>query len=144
MDRVALRLAVGDFVHTELGEPFTNFYTKHLAMLRWQYEGADTRMTLTGQDGKRYHYVLPAVYKVIQHLHDTDRDFSVVIRTYGLDCENVLHSLNHSFSTKQHPQFPDLPDLNLNLHAGNINRTSNSITLQVGASLGTGTHVRVI
>lgn len=135
MDRVSLRLAVGDFVHTKIGESFQHYHKQHLKLLEWHHEYHNSLMTLKGSDGKNYHYIVPAVYKLIQHLHDNGERFNVVIRTYGLDCENVLNSLQHSISTKQHPLFPRLPDLQLRPAAGNIFRhDGNGIELQVGGT----------
>lgn len=132
VDRVALRLAVGDFVHTEIGESFQHYHTKHLKLLEWHHKHRDPAMTLKGNNGKNYHYVIPAIYYLIQHLHEAGQRFSIVIRTYGLDCENVLNSLQHSITTKRHPLFPNLPDLKLRPVAGEIERRDdNEIELKV-------------
>lgn len=129
LDRVALRLAVGDFVLTDMGASFVDYYTKHLKLLEWHHQ-PDSRMTLQGSNGKNYHYILPAVYHLIQHLHDTNRDFNLVIRTYGLDCGNVLNSISHTIKSGQHPQFPNIPRLKLHAHPGSISR-GDHIRLQV-------------
>lgn len=132
VDRVALRLAVGDFVHTEMGQSFVDYHIKHLALLEWHHKHTNSAITLKGANGKNYHYVLPAVYRLIQHLHDTERDFNFIIRTYGLDCGNVLNSISHTIDSKEHPQFPDFPDIKLDRNTGRIIRDADSIKLQVG------------
>lgn len=132
LDRVALRLAVGDFVHTEMGAPFLDYYREHLQLLEWHHQLTDPLMTLQSSNGKNYHYILPAVYRMIQHLHDTKRNFNLIIRTYGLDCSNVLKSISHAINSKQHPQFPDLPDIKLHVDPGSITRgDTDCIRLQV-------------
>lgn len=115
-----------------MGSSFQDYHTQHLTKLEWGHATPDPKLTLPGSDGKHYHYILPAVYKLIQHLRDQKRDFNLVIRTYGLDCENVLKSLNHCIEGKQHPSFPDLPDMSLRLHSGHIVRQDgDKIKLQV-------------
>ena len=134
VDRTKLRMTVGDFVHTEVGRSFQDYHTEHLTKLEWQHASPDPKLTLPGSEGKHYHYILPAVYKLIQHLQDQNRDFNLVIRTYGLDCENVLSSLSHCIEGKHHPSFPDLTDMPIRLHSGHIVREDgNKIKLQVTA-----------
>lgn len=131
VDRTKLRMTVGDFVHTEMGASFQSYYHKNLRKLEWNHKVADPRLTMPGSDGKHYHYILPAVYRLIQHLHDNSRDFNIIIRTYGLDCKSVLDSLSHSIKSKKHPSFPNLPNLPLYPCHGNVLRGDHGkITVQ--------------
>ncbi|PVD24171.1 hypothetical protein C0Q70_14641 [Pomacea canaliculata] len=110
-DRTALRLATGDFTLTPLGAPFRSHFLRHLQRLQWQHPqwgtGVDQQhpLTMSGSDGRRYHYILEAVYRLLHHLYDTNRQVALVIRTYGLDAANVLASLQHGLKGN-HPGFP--------------------------------------
>lgn len=122
VDRTKLRLKVGDFVHTKMGAPFECYYHKHLKKLEWDHTLVHPKLTMPGSKDKHYHYILPAAYNLVQHLSETGRDFSIIIRTYGLDCENVLESLDESLNHKKHPSFPHLPTLPLYRPSGRIIR----------------------
>ncbi|XP_067934650.1 uncharacterized protein [Watersipora subatra] len=122
VDRTTLRMKVGDFVHTDMGASFESYYHKNLQKLEWRHKLADPVLTMPGSNGKHYHYILPAVYKLIEHLNESERDFNIIIRTYGLDCENVLSSLNYSLNENKHPLFPELPKLPLHKPSGRIVR----------------------
>ncbi|XP_071082790.1 uncharacterized protein [Haliotis cracherodii] len=132
-DRERLRFQTGDFTDTDIGYKFLPHFQKHLELLKWNYskdETCDRRLTMKGVDGKPYHYILPSVYKLIHQLKEDRRDFAIVIRTYGLDCKNVLSSL--SFGLKgNHPGFPQDAHLPVSTFPGCIRRTeSGEITLE--------------
>lgn len=108
-----------------MGASFESYYHKNLKKLEWNQKPADPKLSLPGSKGKHYHYILPAVYKLIEHLNESGRDFNLIIRTYGLDCDNVLESLSHSLSKGKHPFFPHLPKLSLEKNSGRILRDDN-------------------
>lgn len=83
---------------------------------------------MCGRDGKPYHYILPSVYKLIYHLWESNRDFAIVIRTYGQDAPNVLTSLNYGLHGN-HPSFSKSININVNMHPGTIKRRGDSIEL---------------
>jgi len=131
-DRTKLRLAVGDFVHTEFGRKFESYYKEALEQLEWKYDGNHhKKLVLKGTDDKKYHYVLPSFYKLLSKLHKDERDFAIVIRTFGLDCENVLDSISTCLKVGAHPEYPNLPDMELHPHEGRVLRDDDTITLQV-------------
>ncbi|XP_013063680.2 uncharacterized protein LOC106052776 [Biomphalaria glabrata] len=126
-----LRLQTGDFVFTPQGQKFQEHFHKHLHRLLWTYEShpvRDKKLTMCGRDGKPYHYILPSVYKLIYHLWESNRDFAIVIRTYGQDAPNVLTSLNYGLHGN-HPSFSKSININVNMHPGTIKRRGDSIEL---------------
>ena len=126
-DRGALRQHTGDFTDEPLGQAFRSYFVKALKELEWSHKkasshnDADSILTMTGKDGKLYHYILPAVFQLIQHLHDTNRDFAIIVRTYGMDAPNVLKAIDHSLQGN-HVDFPNLPSIKVNLEPGHIQR----------------------
>lgn len=122
-DRTNLRIATGDFTHTAMGEGFLPVFEEHLHLLRWRHDPVE-HLTMSGKNGKQYHYILPSVYRVIHQLYEDGRDFSVVFRTYGLDAKNVLTSLSHGLSGN-HPDFPNPLDMKVNTTHGKVYRKPN-------------------
>ncbi|XP_076448370.1 uncharacterized protein LOC143285064 [Babylonia areolata] len=130
-ERTALRLATGDFTSTPIGTPFLPHFQRLLQALRWQH-GQEERglLTMAGRDGRRYHYILEGVYRLVRHLLATQRRFALVIRTYGLDAPHALTSLAHGLSG-QHPAMPQhpAPHLPVNPTPGRIDRPSADVIL---------------
>ena len=60
---------------------------------------------MRGEDGTLYHYILPSFFKLLKFLNSTGREYSIIIRTYGLDAPNVLRAIEHTNQGK-HPGFP--------------------------------------
>ncbi|KAK7499963.1 hypothetical protein BaRGS_00008811 [Batillaria attramentaria] len=128
-ERTALRLATGDFTSTPIGSIFRPHFERHMTRLKWNYDGdkaAHQLLTMSGTDGQLYHYILEAVYRLIYHLVDTRRDFALVIRTYGLDAENVLSSLAHGIKGN-HPGFSRALNVPLNRTPGTIQRLKSDV-----------------
>ena len=122
VDRTNLRIATGDFTHTSMGEGFLPVFQEHLQLLRWRQDPVE-HLTMSGKNGKQYHYILPSVYRIIHKLYEDGRDFAVIFRTYGLDAKNVLSSLSHGLSGN-HPYFPNTVEMNVNKIPGKVHRPS--------------------
>lgn len=82
----------------------------------------DEKLTMKGKSGERYHYILPAFFRLLRHLWRTSRDFAVVLRTYGLDAENVLRSIQHGLAG-HHPSLSAPLPIPVNLHPGRVQRS---------------------
>ncbi|XP_030063187.1 uncharacterized protein LOC115472860 isoform X1 [Microcaecilia unicolor] len=95
-----------DFTNTAPGRHFKDVYTDHLRLLEWSGE-ADEVFSTTGEDGKRYHWILPSFFHLLESLHLEGRHFTVVLRTFGTDLPRVLHSIRCALEG-QHPHFPHL------------------------------------
>lgn len=130
-NRAELQHQTGDFVHTPRGEQFLEHFNTHLELLRWTY-GKETShhkvLTMSGRDGKPYHYILPSVYKLISSLHERQRDFAIVIRTFGRDASNVLSSLQYGMNGN-HPALPKKISLQVHKTPGLVKRRKNNIEL---------------
>ncbi|KAK2149137.1 hypothetical protein LSH36_465g01032 [Paralvinella palmiformis] len=130
-DRVLLRRVTGDFTQEDIGRKFVTYFEKHLKHLEWPHlEDPDPYLTMKGKDGKLYHYILPSFYRLIEHLHQNKRDFSIVIRTYGLDAPNVLQSMTRTLEG-QHPDFPHSLRITIDPSPGKIIRGQDDITAQI-------------
>lgn len=53
-------------------------------------------------EGRDYYFVLPSFFKLINHLLETDRSFSIVFRTFGTDVEEVTKEF-YAFLQGNHP-----------------------------------------
>lgn len=127
-DRTMLRIATGDFTHSDIGKGFLPVFKSHIEKMKWQYsEVPDSgKLTMCGSDGKHYHYILPSVYKAIHQLHNEGREFAIVLRTYGLDTPNVITSLGFGLSGN-HPGFPKDLGLPINQNVGKVKRSDNQV-----------------
>ena len=129
-DRGELRRVTGSFTQEPLGERFLPYLERGLASIRWTHAEHVDQLIMVDKDGEKYHYLLPSVFQVIQHLQDTKRDFSIVIRTYGSDAPNILKTIAASLEGK-HPDFPRLTKMPVDHHIGTIKRHADGkITLQ--------------
>ena len=131
-DRLALRRATGDFTQRPFAKCFNEYFQKHLRLLRWPHSIGDPKLTMTGYDGKFYHYILPAFFYLLHFLHKTGRDFAVIIRTYGLDAPNVLATTEHALSG-HHPSFSKSIPIPVHLEPGKVTRSSRGMTFELAS-----------
>lgn len=111
-DRGRLRQVLGNFTTTSDGEPYRELFERHLAHLAWPKDAAeDPKLTVHGNDGRVYHYLLPAFLQLIEHMRLSGREFCVVVRTFGRDAPHILDAIS-KFKRGEHPSFPGTrPDL---------------------------------
>lgn len=123
-DRALLRQVTGDLTQEPIGERFLPYFKEHLKSLRWPEDKEVTSKTLVmeGSDGRPYHYILPAFFQLIHHLHKEGRKFCVIIRTYGLDAPNVLACTDLTLKGN-HPQFPEKLPIHVQPEPGKVFRT---------------------
>ena len=76
---------------------------------------------MKGEDGNLYHYILPSFFKLLNFLHNTGREHSIIIRTYGLDAPNVLRAIEHT-NRGNHPGFPQSIPQEVKLTPGRLTR----------------------
>lgn len=57
------------------------------------------------ENGKRYHYILPAFWRLLSWLHEDGREFSVVLRTFGSDGPRIAQTIK-AFAAGRHPEYP--------------------------------------
>ncbi|KAA3671660.1 uncharacterized protein DEA37_0013938 [Paragonimus westermani] len=119
-DRGRLRKYLGDFTQTPEGLPFRNLYAQHLELLRWptshscSTEPNDSleKLAVVGKDGRQYHYLMPAFYRLLSWLLANGREFAVLIRTYGREGPHITEAVE-AFLKEKHPTEKPPPSTNL-------------------------------
>ncbi|PWA32869.1 hypothetical protein CCH79_00016421 [Gambusia affinis] len=96
------------------GRRFKGLLEEHLELLRWP-EGvkANRQLSVKGEDGRLYHWILPSFFQLIRDLAWEGREFAIVFRTFGTDLPRVLKAMSRAVNEGAHPLFPDLPELKL-------------------------------
>ena len=81
-------------IFTNPGEPGAGYrplFNQLKERLKWPSDQLEDDNPLC-MDG--YHFLLPALFRTIHELHKEEREFSLVIRTYGDDIGEVVSALN--------------------------------------------------
>lgn len=103
---------VAAFTTVGPGRRFRKVLEEHLERLRWpSHLSADKELSVKGEDGKLYHWILPSFFQMLQDLASQGIDFSVLFRTFGTDLPRVLTAVKNAVEHGSHPLFPDLPAL---------------------------------
>ncbi|XP_034392604.1 uncharacterized protein si:dkey-32e6.3 [Cyclopterus lumpus] len=99
------------------GRRFRGILDEHLDLFRWP-EGtkADRELSVKGEGGQLYHWILPSFFQLLKDLVQDGREFAVVFRTFGSDLSRVLSAVSRALNEGAHPLFPELPDLKLNVN----------------------------
>ncbi|XP_076015406.1 uncharacterized protein LOC143007820 [Genypterus blacodes] len=117
------------------GRRFRGVLEEHLDLLRWP-EGhkAVKELTVRGEDGRLYHWILPSFFQLLRDLVQEGWDFAILFRTFGTDLPRVLNAVSKALTQGAHPLFPDLPDLklNVNMPPGKIRCSKKKIVLSRG------------
>ncbi|XP_043934652.1 uncharacterized protein LOC122807735 [Protopterus annectens] len=118
-----------DFFDSTEGRCFKSIFVDHLQKLEWPGP-ADEILSVTGEDGKQYHRILPSFFWLIKTLCLQGREFSILLRTMGTDLYPVLHALEFAMRGG-HPQFKDLQMLSfpVNSKTGRIRCNKREIVL---------------
>ncbi|XP_016320494.1 uncharacterized protein LOC107671987 [Sinocyclocheilus anshuiensis] len=123
---------VAGFTTVGPGRRFRKVLGEHLELLRWPSDlPADKELSVKGEDGKLYHWILPSFFQMLQDLASQGVEFSVLFCTFGSDLPRVLNAVKSAVEQGTHPLFPDLPALKLrvNVTAGRIKCSSKGATL---------------
>ncbi|XP_047427323.1 uncharacterized protein si:dkey-32e6.3 [Mugil cephalus] len=114
------------------GRRFRGVRDEHLELLRWP-EGAkaDEDLSIKGEDGRLYHWILPSFFQLLRDLVKEGHEFAIVFRTFGIDLPQALKAVSRAMNDGAHPLFPDLPDLKLNVDmtAGKIRCSKRGIVV---------------
>ncbi|XP_056241645.1 uncharacterized protein si:dkey-32e6.3 [Seriola aureovittata] len=114
------------------GRRFRGVLDEHLNLLRWP-EGvkANKELSIKGEDGRLYHWILPSFFRLLRDLVQEGREFAILFRTFGTDLPRVLRAVDKALNEGAHPLFPDLPDLklNVNMTPGKIRCSKRGIVL---------------
>lgn len=103
---------VAGFTTVGPGRRFRKLLEEHLELLRWPPDlPEDKELSVKGEDGKLYHWILPSFFQMLQDLTSEGLEFSVIFRTFGTDLPRVLTAVRRAVEDGSHPLFPDLPAL---------------------------------
>lgn len=84
------------FTEEEIGKPFRHFYEQMIEAL--QFPG-DVNLcnnvelpSFKDKEGVTYHGIVPSFYKLLEYLIESNRELSIVFRTFGRDGQIVLQA----------------------------------------------------
>jgi hypothetical protein len=78
---------------------------------------ADKELSVKGEDGRLYHWILPSFFQLLGDLVSRGDDFCLLFRTFGSDLPRVLSAVSRTLTQGAHPLYPDLPDLKVGTRA---------------------------
>ncbi|OCT85879.1 uncharacterized protein LOC108714686 [Xenopus laevis] len=121
------------FTDSTMGKRFKEIFNCHMQMLEWQGE-ANTTFTQKEEDGTVYHWILPSFFHLLESLYEQGREFSVILRTFGVDLPLVLPAI-HSALMGGHPYFPQLSKvpLKVDLTPGKIRCSAREVVMTWGS-----------
>ncbi|XP_023681653.1 uncharacterized protein [Paramormyrops kingsleyae] len=108
---------VAGFTSTAAGRRFRSVLEEHLHMLLWPTEQEEDReLSVRGEDGRLYHWILPSFFQLLQDLATRGGEFAIIFRTFGTDLPRLLSTLQRVLTQGSHPLFPNLPALRLTIN----------------------------
>ncbi|XP_027693052.1 uncharacterized protein LOC114024237 [Vombatus ursinus] len=120
------------FTSSTLGHPFRTLFSYYLQLLEWPGQ-PDAVFSVPGEDGRHYHRVLPAFFKLLAGLCQQGRRFAVIFRTFGKDLTSLLQT-THNALQGQHPHFSALKEvvLPVDLRPGKIRCSPKKVMVSRG------------
>uniref|UniRef100_A0A8D3CL96 Si:dkey-32e6.3 n=1 Tax=Scophthalmus maximus TaxID=52904 RepID=A0A8D3CL96_SCOMX len=90
-----------------------------------------SELSVKGEDGRLYHWILPSFFQLLKDLVQDGREFAIVFRTFGSDLPRALRAVSRALNEGAHPLFPDLADLKIsvNMSPGKIRCSKRGIVL---------------
>lgn len=143
--RSEFKACVRGFTEEEIGKPFTRFYDQMIDALEFPGDiSSGSGMPLPSfrdKKGVPHHNIVPSFYKLLDHLYESKREFTIVFRTFGGDGHVVLQATRDFLMGRhmkaKHPQeahasgLPvNCPMHEVNLPTGEILRSRNQITIK--------------
>ncbi|CAF0922408.1 unnamed protein product [Brachionus calyciflorus] len=151
-DRAELKKKTCRFVYDEPGtryKPFFDLYLQSLTYNRIDDSSHDEIDTPNYYNSNRnklppntipagdpsntslYHLILPEFFDMIRRLQKEKRQFSIILRTMGIDSQNFLDTIRPIMEGK-HRDFCDIEPIKINANIGHIKRDKNDqIILQM-------------
>ncbi|XP_072137011.1 uncharacterized protein [Mobula birostris] len=122
-----------DFIETADGCLFEKIFTDHLQQMEWT-DPHDDNLSVTGEDGKEYHRILPSFFELIDCLLSQNREFAIVFRTFGTDLCQTLKAMQVTL-LGQHPQYKHLQmkHIPLTIAPGKIRCNKKDVVLTFGS-----------
>ena len=134
-ERSVFKNHVRNFTEEDVGKKFRPFFDEMREKLVCHNpppDGIVDQVLSTGQDGRKYHRVLPSFLHLVCYLLQEEREFAIIFRTFGGDGHVVLNIMDLFFKGL-HPDFPKVPPSThkcpLNMIPGNIKRSRNGISV---------------
>lgn len=120
---------VPSFTSSSTGRRFRAVLEEHLELLRWPPDAEpDAELSVRGEDGHLYHWILPSFFQLLVDLSSEGADFAIVFRTFGTDLPRVLRAVSRAL-TKGHPLFHTLPQLQVEQAGGKIRCSRGGVLL---------------
>ena len=124
---------VRSFTENDIGKKFRPFFEEmkeKLVCHSCLTDGIIDQVLSIGQDGRKYHRVLPSFLHLVCNLFHEERDFAIIFRTFGGDGHTLLEVMD-LFLKGLHPDFPKVPrsahKCPLNTNPGSIKRLSDGV-----------------
>ena len=135
------------FTEEEAGRPFRHYYEQMIEAL--QFPG-DIKLcnyvelpSFKDKEGVSYHCIVPSFYKLLDHLIESNREYSIVFRTFGADGQIVLQAArdfirgrcaknpqdNHASNVCEEPV--QSPKIDVIFSAREIKRSKDQICLKI-------------
>ncbi|TSM04854.1 hypothetical protein Baya_7739 [Bagarius yarrelli] len=117
------------------GRRFRKVLEEHLELMRWPSDlPAHKELSVKGEDGKLYHWILPAFFQMLLDLTSQRIEFSILFRTFGTDLPRLLKVVQQALEHGTHPLFSLLPELKLSVNTapGQIRCNAKGVILTHG------------
>lgn len=116
-------------MYEEPGKRFKEYFDLYLESLKFDQSDsdADTCNTIPSGDPTNkslYNFILPCFFDMIRRLQQRHRDFTIILRTMGIDSKNFLQAVK-SVLDGNHRDFKDIKPMNVNSNVGQIKRYEN-------------------
>jgi hypothetical protein len=136
-DRPLLKKQTSNFINTKHGEQFKHFYKQYLNHMIFD----QINDTLPQDDIKKignllragdpndksyYHLIFPEFFDLICRLQKDERNFTIILRTNGIESNNFFDSITGILDGK-HPLFPDIKPIQINRNIGLLKREDGDI-----------------
>ncbi len=129
--RIEFKKKTAMFVYEEPGKKFRPFFDQYLQGLRYQSQNdsevtpCNTIPSSNPSDTSAYHLILPCFFDMIRRLQKANRQFTVILRTMGIESESFLKTVN-SVMAGNHREFMDLQGtMQVNMKVGELKRYEN-------------------
>lgn len=140
-DRVEFKKKLVNFVN-ESDTKFKPFFDLYLENLRYEsqtlvnnnsHDGETPCNTIQSKDkdnNSLYHLILPSFFEMIRQLQQQEREFTIILRTMGIESQRFLDTVRAVLQGK-HPNFKDIKPIHINDSIGRIIRSKKQIKLEI-------------
>ncbi len=127
-DRIEFKKKTSKFVYEEPGSRFRPFFDLYLQSLRCHSDSSDkpcnTIPSGDPNDKSAYHLILPCFFEMIRRLQKANRQFTIILRTMGIESESFLKTVK-SVLNDNDGVFSGIEPMPVNLKVGEFKRYDN-------------------